>query len=343
MRRKRKNSNRRRTGAFITTTALSLGGLSFVAATPASASNPTYHVVTDVGHRDSPTTAPDGRYGIPRGAAFVVECQVLGQAFPNGNALYFRTTYGSETPTYVPDYYTDSPHLGTQPPIAGIPMCDAGPSGATSTPGGASVFYSGLGDAGWDTAQSNASVVLTEDGSHNLKDWAAGNCSTAWAANFNSTIGGRTVTTAAGWSLGRLGPLYLLKQSASYAANIHYILMFDPGSYAELSGSSCDTKIGVSDVLASWLSSNPNNRLVIMAGVATADYGNKKNGYAHAGIQNVYFPKIRGRAIANQVLVCNVENNGVPWSHSDTYTKYAWMISQPPPSVCPSNFLGWHP
>ncbi len=319
-------------------------GVVGAASSPAAAFNPTYHVLTDVGHRVAPTTAPDGTYGIPNGAAFVVECQIIGQPFPNGNALYFRTTYGNETPTYVPDYYTDSPHLGTQPPIAGIPMCGSTPTPTpTPTPGGASVYYSGLGDAGWAQAQPYASVSLTDNGTHNTNDWTTGpRCSTAGATSFPTSIGGRTVTTAAGWSLGRLGPIYLLKQSATYASNIHYILMFDPASYTTMS-SSCDATIGASAALASWLSSNPGNRLVIMAGYETADYRHPVNGYAHAGIQNYYFPSIRGRAIANQVLVCNVETNGVPWSHQDTYTNYAWMISQPPPSTCPSNFLGWHP
>ncbi len=121
-------------------------------------------------------------------------------------------------------------------------------------------------------------------------------------------------------------------------ANSRYVLMFDPGTYGELFG--CDASVGASNALADWLSSNPANRLVIMAGVATADYSHPINGYAHAGIQNVYFPQIRGRSIAAQVLVCNVENNGVPWSHEDVIKGYAWMIAQPPPSSCPSGFFG---
>jgi hypothetical protein len=36
---------------------------------------------------------------------------------------------------YVPDTYTDSPHLAGQPPIAGIPMCGAAPAPATPTIG----------------------------------------------------------------------------------------------------------------------------------------------------------------------------------------------------------------
>ena len=50
---------------------------------------------------------------------------------PRGNTLYFLSDYGGRT-FYIPDYYTNSPHLAGQPPIAGIPMCGAPPSQATT-------------------------------------------------------------------------------------------------------------------------------------------------------------------------------------------------------------------
>lgn len=43
---------------------------------------------------------------------------------PRGNTLYFRITRGGER-QFVPDTWTTSPHLAGQPPIAGIPMCNA--------------------------------------------------------------------------------------------------------------------------------------------------------------------------------------------------------------------------
>lgn len=111
--------------------------------------------------------------------------------------------------------------------------------------------------------------------------------------------------------------------------------MFDPAGYDEMAAS-CENRIGPSDVLASWLRENPNNRLVIMAGEKTKPGG-------HRGIQQFYFPAIKAQGLNRQVLVCNVENNGVPWSHYDVMKGYAWMISQPPPTQCPSGFLGWNP
>lgn len=113
--------------------ALGLVGLPTLAgAGPAQAINPTYHVTTDVSARSTPTAAPTNVYGIPKGAAFYVNCQIEGEPVgPNGNRLYFWSTYSGRT-FYIPDTYTDSPHLAYQPPIAGIPMCGGTP--ATTTP-----------------------------------------------------------------------------------------------------------------------------------------------------------------------------------------------------------------
>lgn len=81
-----------------------------------------YRVTTDVSARNTPTAAPGG-YGIPNGGAFDVLCQELGQPVgPRGNTLYFLALYQGRV-FYVPDTWTNSPHLAGQPPIAGIAMC----------------------------------------------------------------------------------------------------------------------------------------------------------------------------------------------------------------------------
>lgn len=98
-------------------------------AEPAAAANPTYQTTDDVSLRTRPTAAPTGVYGIPRGASFTVSCQVEGEGVgPRGNRLYFLTSYAGKQ-MYVPDYYTNSPHLAAQPPIAGIPMCGSASPG----------------------------------------------------------------------------------------------------------------------------------------------------------------------------------------------------------------------
>lgn len=108
------------------------------AVAPAHAAQPvtTYHVTTDVGHRGAPTAAPDGTYGLPNGAAFGVECQVIGQPTgQHGNTLFFLADYAGRQ-MYVPDAYSDSPHLAGQPPIVGVPMCGSSSTSTTPPPSG---------------------------------------------------------------------------------------------------------------------------------------------------------------------------------------------------------------
>lgn len=101
----------------------------------ASAANPTYHTTDDVSRRTTATAAPGSGYGIPRGAAFNVICQIENEPVgPYGNRLYFLTNYNGLM--FVPDTWTDSPHLAGQPPIAGIPIC-ASTTAGTATPGSA--------------------------------------------------------------------------------------------------------------------------------------------------------------------------------------------------------------
>jgi hypothetical protein len=93
-----------------------------------------YHTTADVSARTSPTAAPGSGYGAPVGAAIAVQCQVIGQPVgPAGNTLYFWVIYAGRS-FYVPDTWTDSPHLAGQPPIAGIPMCGTATAPVSSAP-----------------------------------------------------------------------------------------------------------------------------------------------------------------------------------------------------------------
>lgn len=318
-----------------------------IAVTTAGASNPTFTVMNTsetppdgVWFRRSPHTSDTDRvtgHGVYRGERVQLRCYAWGDSVGSyANRLWYRvlnvtrpTNAGAENSGYLNAHYIDD-GLAANQIDAGVPSCSA-----PTTPDGASVYYSGAGDAGWDLAQPYASYLMSDNGRHG-PDWSVGSgCSSDWADNYPSVVGGRRVSTLAGWSLGRLGPIYLLA-NPSMRRSIHYILMFDPGSIEELRG--CDRAVGASARLATWLRENSANQLVIMAGAATAPN-------RHQSIQDIYFaPSIRGHSdITDQVLVCNVENNHVPWSHRDVIKGYAWMINQPPPSRCPSNFWGWHP
>ena len=214
------------------------------------------------------------------------------------------------------------------------------PTNLPTAPNGSSVFYTGEGAAGWNYAVPFASFILSANGSKGYPSWVGiGNCNPVAAENYSPVINGHYVSTLSGFSLGRLGPILLLEENSIYASHVDYILMFDPGNLSNLSG--CDAHmipntITSSQLLANWLGSSSVNRLVIMAGALT-------QANSAQGIQDVYFPDIRGHSIASQVLVCNLVTNGQGWSHNDVMKGYAYMIALPAPSNCPSNFLGWHP
>lgn len=163
-------------------------GLSILslAANPASAAiYATYQVTTDVSARSTPTAAPTGVYGIPSGGSFGVQCQVIGEPVgPRGNTLYFYALYQGRS-FYVPDTYTNSPHLAGQPPIAGIPMCGAAPAPTPQPPSGTYVSRdrqlrlctntsnAGCVPAGMPTVSANASVrmICWQKGSQDTGDY----------------------------------------------------------------------------------------------------------------------------------------------------------------------------
>lgn len=190
----------------------------------------------------------------------------------------------------------------------------------------------------WKRVPSSASLTLYKSA------WSLGTCSGAKAGGFPDAVGGRRVTTLAGWSIGRMGPIFFLRDNPTRRSNINYVLLFDPGTYDELTGN-CDHG-SISKVLANWLSANPDNRLAILAGSTTRDLKSRNGRYAHRGIQEVYFGDIRGQGIRDQVTVCNYDQ----MSHRDVWVQFRHLMNQAPiTSSCPTAPNGtrpdalWHP
>lgn len=176
------------------------------------------------------------------------------------------------------------------------------------------------------------------------KNWAGGgHCNPENADDFPEVVNNKRITTLAGWSIARLGPLYFLKTASQQRkSEINYILLIDPGSRADYNNNDCDQMDpSQSKLLADWLSSNPNNHLTILAGAVTKDRHTTQwiNGvpYAHQGIQEKLFaPDIRGHDIANQVLVCNYDNA----DHHVIFNAFRGQISKSPivsEPDCPAN------
>jgi hypothetical protein len=258
---------------------------------------------------------------------------------------------------WLPDRYLNTPVVANQL-VPGEPQCGASPPPPVSPPtpttpapptpptppiqptspppteallpGGGSAYYSP--NNGTRPIGSPATWTLAYEASTRYSVWkSSSRCGTdrAWVPE---TASGKRITTLAGWSKGRLGPIYFLRANRGRWATINYILMLDPGSRSNFKNP-CDRRYD-SGLLAGWLRSNRANRLVILAGKTTADYRNRDNGYGHAGIQNAWFPRIRGHAIARQVVVCNYDRMG----HEDVFKKFAGKMNDAPitRSTCPS-------
>lgn len=199
------------------------------------------------------------------------------------------------------------------------------------------VFYSGECNAGAGEA-TGATWRLTAGGggfcafeNHYDGLWMKGNCDTSLAAAFPSTIHSQKITQLAGYSLGRLGPIYFLKQAPTRASEIDYILLLDPANTSNLS-KSCDANpsIGAWNLLASWLAQNSGNRLVIMAGPLTSSE-------EHAAIRAYYLRNLSAATLAAQVFVCDTST-----SHDDFMKAYGWMVGAAPPSSCPTGSKPYH-
>jgi hypothetical protein len=218
--------------------------------------------------------------------------------------------------------------------LPGTGMAAAGQRATTaSSPSPDAVFYSGEGSAGIKQARPYAGTTLK------AADWTAGSCRTSNAI----PPGLKAVSTAAGYSLGRLGPVYYLKEardSAHRLDRLRYILLFDPGAFGEFQDS-CDanSRIDPDRTLASWLGRNRDNRLIIVTGRASLDL---KTGSLYLGLRSFYLPAIVAKGMGGQTLICNAESNGVPYDHEDVMKAFAPMIAGAAPAACPRGLYGWH-
>jgi hypothetical protein len=271
---------------------------------------------------------------MPNGPIPDLICQVYGQRVSLGDfvsSIWDRV----RTADGVTGYMTDAAVFET-------------PGGATFDPRlprcggdhGGSVYFKPRDWWPFDP-DARADYVVRKDG------WSFGDCTTIYGGNYPDVIGNRRVTTLAGWSLGRLGPTYIMQYNfARVAASIDQIILYDPGSYDEYFGDgSCDTHFDQSRVYADWLSVNPNNRLVILAGKVTRDvYHPDAQGHYYQGIQQALFPRLTGTPLGAQVLVCDYHD----LDHPEVLSNFDEVVRWGPWTICPQvpgvTFYGqWHP
>jgi hypothetical protein len=155
-----------------------------------------------------------------------------------------------------------------------------------------------------------------------------------------------TVHTLAGWSRGRLGPLYFLwVATQAQKDQIHTIVLYDPGStidfaeppwYKEILGvETCDWQYDPATTYYGWLQSNPQqNRLIVITGKDSEMKDNPNDPKSHstyAGLWQYYFSKIWSTPYSEQVTVCDYNY----MSHEDTLQNY-YRLMDTAFSGCPA-------
>ena len=323
--------------------------------------------------RRSPHTADTDRvtgHGVYKNEQVQLECLAWGDAVgPYANRLWYfvlnvtrPTNAGVANQGYLNAHYINDGMPANQKD-ANVPACGTTPTPSPPPmPSGGSLYYSpyngpyityhyGLFNRDTKQVYAPSPATLTMDDNQ----WHKGlDCTAGYAVpNLNGSANGKLINTLAGWSYGRNGPIMFLETRPAWWAQIHYVLLFDPGSLSDYSAGVCDTKYpNKSFVVADWLAQDPANRLVVLAGAVTADYSHPVNGYAHAGIQNYLFPAIRsypvigGRNIRKQVVVCNYDG----MKHEDVWINFKGEMNKAPItlSTCPSapgynHVVSWNP
>jgi hypothetical protein len=351
--------------------------------TAAASSEPVYTVMNTsetppdgVWFRNSPHTADTDRvtgHGVYMNEQVRLECYAWGDAVgPYNNQLWYfvlnvtrPVNAGVANQGYLNAHYINDGAVANQID-AGVVQCGSTPA-PPPLPSGGSLYYSPYPSKdgscievsrihtpwpcgnGWVSAPSPATVTMYAG------QWYKGSdCTAGYAVpNLNGSASGKLINTLAGWSYGRNGPIMFLEAGPTWQSQIHYILLFDPGSLSDYRTGVCDAKYpNKSFVLANWLAQSPANRLVVLAGAVTADYSDPVNGHAHAGIQNYLFPAIRtypvinGRSIRKQVVVCNYDG----MSHANVWINFKNEMNKTPItlSTCPtapgySHVVSWNP
>lgn len=314
-------------------------------------------------YRDSPhwadTSATPG-VGVYNGDRVDLICGAFGDAVGPYNDTawsYVNNLSRSVGEGWVNEHFINDGALSNQF-VSGEPMCGPGTPGISGgeTSGGGSGTGGGSGSSTGSGAppslpEGGSAYFAPDDGHSNAPSpatltrpydsWRSKTheCGTEHA-DVPASWGNKLISTLAGFSKGRLGPIYFLQANRSHWSRIHYILLFDPAGKSEYEYK-CDRRYPQSQLLAEWLSLNSGNRLVIVAGKITADAANPDHGHGHAGIQDTLFPKIRGRSIASRVVVCNYNNMG----HWDVFRNFSYTMNQPPitKTTCPRHAFGWSP
>jgi hypothetical protein len=321
--------------------------------------------------RPTPDRSQPARGWMPEGASPDYNCFTYGELVGNVD-VWFSVNYNGVTGYYA-SYYDDSSYHSESELTSkyGIPKCGAAsppppastpapPPSATAAPGPTpvampsppvtrpaiqSLFFSPNDDQEFGLAGIQAA-----DAGYRYGDWRQ----TADCAR-NDEIGDALVpsgvTTLAGWSAGRLGPIYFI--DSDNRSRVSTIVLFDPGSSADMARSgACDDGLepSINDRLATWLREDARHRLIVLAGAVTE---HKPWHVPHTdvywghpdfdGLWHYYLAGIWNQPFAGQALICDYDN----MDHAQVLRDFASIVRHPV-SGCPTKAddpapTAWHP
>ncbi|MGY2873451.1 hypothetical protein ACVW00_000641 [Marmoricola sp. URHA0025 HA25] len=312
--------------------------------------------------RNSPSQNDTNRetgFGVYMNEQVQAHCYAFGDAVgPYGNRVWYYATNltrptvnGHANVGYINTHYVND-GMTANNVYPGITQCGSGGGGSTPppTPPPANIYYSPYNAGDTQFAVGDASVATVQ-----RDEWVTGTCGNsgpAYSAAMSKLQSGQTIQTLAGWSIGRTGIAYFLRNAAqSQLTSINYMLMIDPGAYGEMD---CDRAIAAGRALANWLAVNRNAHLVVISSYQVSQQQSSK------GIQQTYFNDIRnlqsssGIDLRSRVLVCNYGTKST-FSHQEAFWSGRYWISHQigsSTSSCPwLNYNGvtwkptaqWHP
>jgi hypothetical protein len=305
--------------------------------------------------RNSPHTADTNRetgFGVYVNETVQDICYAWGDAVgPYSNALWYLVSdlsrplvNGHANGGYLNAHYIND-GLNSNQVVSGVDQC-----GATASPPPPPTPVAGF-FAPFNQGERGADGLVEDLVDQNgvkpvYRDNWYPPCGTPSDRSYNSAnsllSAGQYYDRLGAWSLGRLGPVQVLRSMRAYNANamnsLNYIVLIDPGNYSDLSA--CDDQLAAGATYAAWLRQNPNARLVVIAGTLTQQSASK-------GIQQIYFQPIRNVAVGtnlrSRVTVCNYGN----LDHYKAYHAGQYWIKNPiGANSCPTlNYNGtrWHP
>ncbi len=274
-------------------------------------------------YRNSPSwgdTSKTPGIGVYNGDQVQLMCGVFGEPYgPYANKWWSyvkNLTRSNAGEGWVNAHFIND-GMPANTPSPGEGTCASGggtKSGTPSTPASyRSVFY-------WPRLTVNerpANIWMNvSDLDFDYPQWVSGNCNPLPPVPIYIPT---SVNTLAGWSVGRLGPIYFLKDFPGQWSQINNIILFDPGSKSEMEGTEgCDAKLTnppISQLLVSWLTSPGDHRLLILTGIRSEDWDAVVKGIgigkAHfSGLWHYYFSVLWSQpwSVRSRVQVCDYDD-----------------------------------